>query len=185
MSQIGEQLSGVDAEQLHAAVNTVLAAHQESLTAGASESPASADDKLTDAAVYFHTLLELAYLVASADGFAAEERAALAQLIETATSAALDRTVLLAHFDDLDSGTEVLGRRERLARAAANIETKERHEGAVRFAALIAAADGHMDTTEVDVLVELGSHFGFERPEVEAIATDVVAEVASHLGGAQ
>ncbi len=185
MGQIGAELAGADSEALHAAVHKLLAGHQDALTAGAKESPHSADDQLTEAAVYFHTLLELAYLVASADGFAEQERAALAALIETATSAALDRTVLLAHFDDLDSGTEMLGRRERLARAAANIDGNGGREAALRFSALIATANGVMATKELDVLVEMGDHFGIDKGAVETIARDVVAELVEHMGGAQ
>lgn len=185
MGQIGAELANADPDKLQAAVNAALSAHGETLTRGAKESPSDADDRLTEAAVYFHSLLELGYLVASADGFADAERQALAQLIETATSAALNRTALLAHFDDLDSGTEVLGRSQRLARAAANIEDADKRQRALQFVALIATADGHLDGTELDALAELGEHFEVSREQVETIARDVVTQITRHLEGAQ
>lgn len=185
MGQIGAELANADPDKLHAAVKAVLGAHGEMLTRGAKESPATADDRLTDAAVYFHTVLELGYLVASTDGFAELERKALAELIETATNAALERTALLAHFDDLDSGTDVLGRSQRLARAAANIEDAHKRDSALRLVALIATADGHLDDTELDALAELGGHFEVSREQVEGVARDVVADITRHLEGAQ
>lgn len=182
MAQIGAELAGADPATLSAAVNAVMAAHHDSLARGARET-ASVEDRLTAAAVYFHTLLELGYLVASADGFAATERAALAQLIETATDAALDRTVLLAHFDDLDSGTDILGRRERLARAAANLDDTHARRDALSFAALVAIADGRMAHAELECLVEIGGHFELARAEVEAVVDAVVAQLTQRLEG--
>ena len=60
----------------------------EQLRAGAEATRGGADDQQVRT---FQSILELGYLVASADGFADEERRALAALLEQATGAAVNR----------------------------------------------------------------------------------------------
>ncbi len=195
-------LPDVEAEQLSAAVRSVLA-HQSAampdtavdpnaligrlpsaarLRAGAAE---SVKDEVADAAAaeYFQTLLELGYLAASADGLAAEEREALALLVEHATDAVVDREVLRLHFSDLDASTEMLGRRERLARMAANLETEPARQEAMGFATLVAIADGTLEKTEMEVLLELGRHFSMSAEQVQAVIDSVAANIKQELEG--
>jgi tellurite resistance protein len=135
------------------------------------------------AAEYFQSLLELGYLVASADGLAKEEREALAKLVEQATESVVEREALKRHFDDLDGGAEVLGRRERLARVAANFEDSAAREEAIGFAVLIAIADGKLADPEARVLLELGTHFSLTEGEVESVLDQVVASIKVALEG--
>jgi tellurite resistance protein len=128
-------------------------------------------------AEYFQSLLELGYLVASADGLAPEERAALAKLVEHATGSVVEHAALQRHFDDLDACSEALGRRERLGRVAANFEDLSAREEAISFAALIAIADGKLARPEAEVLIELGEHFSFSQMDVKAVLGQVVAGI--------
>lgn len=128
-------------------------------------------------AEYFQSLLELGYLVASADGLAPEERAALAKLVEHATGSVVEEEALQRHFHDLDACSEALGRRERLGRVAANFEDLSAREEAITFAALIAIADGKLARPEAQVLVELGEHFKFSETDVQAVLAQVVAGI--------
>jgi tellurite resistance protein len=148
----------------------------DSLRAGAVET-LKREGQDVRAAEYFQSLLELGYLVASADGLADEERAALAKLVEAATGSVVEQQMLRQHFNDLDGGAEVLGRRERLARVASNFEDFGSREEAISFAALIAIADGRLAEPETGVLLELGSHFSFTEGQVKAVLTQVVGSI--------
>ena len=146
------------------------------LRQGAEETLKEADQDVR-AAEYFQSLLELGYLVASADGLAAEERAALARLVEQATGSVVRQQQLRQHFDDLDGGAEVLGRHERLARVASNFEDIGSREEAISFAALIAIADGQLAEPETSMLLELGRHFAFSEGQVKAVLSQVVGSI--------
>ena len=129
----------------------------------------------------FQTTLELGYLVASADGFADAERASLSQLLESITGAAVDHATLTLHFLDLDEAVEALGRRERLARAAADIDGTEAAEEAVSLAALIAMSDGRISAKELEVLVELGAHVSLDEERVRTLVNEVAGRVEAQL----
>jgi len=135
------------------------------------------------AAEYFQSLLELGYLAASADGLADEERDALALLVEHATDSAVDREVLQLHFNDLDEGSEMLGRRERLARVAANLESNRAQQEGMSFAALVAIADGKLEEAEMAVLLELGQHFSLAAEQVHDVINAVAANIKQELEG--
>jgi tellurite resistance protein len=134
-----------------------------------------------DASAYFQSMLELGYLVASADGFAEQERHALAELLEAITGAAVDHDALELHFRDLDDTVEALGRRERLRRAAADFEDGVSRTEALGFAALVALADGELAEPEAQVLTEMGSHFGLSESEVAQTVDRVVTDLRSRL----
>src|SRR5262249_11811114 len=68
------------------------------LREGAKAAAAGSDDA---PARRFTALLELGYLVASADGLDPSERAALARLLEAVTGSAVDQPTLERHFEDL------------------------------------------------------------------------------------
>lgn len=105
----------------------------------------------------FFAVLELAYLAASADGLDDSERDVLSSILEQATGAKIDRASFDAHFEDLDQTVEALGRRERLARTAADFETGEAKVAAIKFAALVAMGDGKLHADELAVLTEVGA----------------------------
>lgn len=175
-------LPGAEPGRLAAAVHAVMAddGRGARLRAGAAQSMA---DEPTDAEIArrFQTLLEVGYLVASADGFADAERVALATLLEGVTGAAIDHRTLDQHFRDLDAAVAMLGRRERLGRLAAELEHARDREDAIVFAALIAMTDGRLDPAELDVLVELGEHVAIPAEQVRRLVVDAARRVEERL----
>ncbi len=131
---------------------------------------------------YFQSLLELGYLVASADGLADDERATLAALLEQATGAIVNRAELELHFQDLEEGCKMLGRRERLRRAAADFEDSIGRSEAIGFTALIAVADGVLAAPEIEALTELGACFELSEAQVDDIVQGVTRAVENALG---
>lgn len=132
-----------------------------------------------DAARRFQTMLELAYLVASADGFAPAERVSLAALLERMTGAAVDHAALELHFRDLDDAVAALGRRERLARAAA--ELGDDAGEAIGLVAIVALADGQLGAPELEALIELGRHVGIGADRIRSLAEAAVTRVGAQL----
>jgi tellurite resistance protein len=135
----------------------------------------------TGSATYFQSMLELAYLVASADGFADEERHALAELLSKLTGSAVATDVLELHLRDLDDACELLGRRERLRRAAEDFGDGPSRSEALGFAALVAIADGKLAEPEAGALSELGRFFDMSADEVAAVVDDVVGRLGVEL----
>jgi tellurite resistance protein len=129
----------------------------------------------------FLAALELAYLAASADGLDETERTALASVLERATASRIDRDTFTAHFMDLDAAVHMLGRRERLARTAADFPTDDSRTDAIRFATLIAMADGTLHDAERGVLHEAGEHFAWPAAKVDG----VIDEAVRRVGGAR
>ncbi|MBK6921925.1 MAG: hypothetical protein IPH07_31300 [Deltaproteobacteria bacterium] len=149
------------------------------LRAGAAASIAhGAEDA---AARRFQTVLELCFLVASADGFADAERVQLARLLESITEAAIDRGALELHFTELDAAVNALGRRERMARLAADIEGSAAVDEALAVATLVALADGELAGPEYAALVELGELLGFEATRVRSRIDEVVGGLVRRL----
>jgi tellurite resistance protein len=163
---------------LRSAVSRTLEQAPTNLGAGARAVKEASETK---AATYFVSLLEVGYLVASADGFAETERHALADLLEQATGKAVVHDELDLHFRDLEDACQMLGRRERLRRAAADFDDTRSHEEAVGFAALVSLGDGRLDSAEAAALSELGSHFGFDEARVNEIVSSVVSRVRAAL----
>jgi tellurite resistance protein len=156
-------VSSEDPEKLAAAIRTALTSQEElakQLREGAKNTVGG--DASGDVARRFQTILELGYLVASADGFADEERSSLAHLLENITASAVDHEALELHFRDLDEAVEQLGRRERIARLAAEISSGGDKELTVGAVATIALADGTLSAHEYTVLIELGDHLGLD-----------------------
>jgi tellurite resistance protein len=125
----------------------------------------------------FQAALELGYLAASADGLDDKERDALATTLEHVTGIGHDHDAFAAHFADLDAAVATLGRRERLARTAAEFETDDMRENAIRFAALVAMCDGTLREHELEVLNEAGSHFKWSAEKIHGLVTDAAARV--------
>ena len=132
----------------------------------------------------FLAVLELGYLAASVDGLDAVEREALATTLERVTGIGHDQAAFAAHFADLDAAVATLGRRERLARTAAELETEEARADAIRFAALVAMCDGTLHAPELEVLVEAGGHFQWSAEQVHGLVTEAAARVRGAHDGA-
>jgi tellurite resistance protein len=134
-----------------------------------------------DGSAYFQSILELGYLVASADGFANEERQALSLLLEGVMGSAVSHDVLELHFKDLDEACEMLGRRERLRRAAEDFAQGASRSEALGFAALVAMADGMLAQPEADALAELGTFLGFSPQQVADVVQGVSGALLARL----
>ncbi len=178
-------------ERLRDAIRDLMQQAPESLVPSASRLKQGAEavvvrEETGGSAAYFQSLLEIGYLVASADGFADEERSALADLLEAVMGASVSHEVLDLHFRDLEDGVEMLGRRERLRRAADDFEDGLSRSEALGFAALVAVADGKLAAPEAAALKELGSFLGLSDDEVVAAVERVTAAVAQQVqqGGA-
>lgn len=133
------------------------------------------------AARWFQSLVELAYLVASADGFSPAERASLAVLIERATMETVDHDLLEQQLLDLEAQADVMGRHQRIARAAAEVKDQPSVDDALAFAALVAMADGRMEPPEQEALFEIAGHLDIERAQVEALIGVLVEDVEGRL----
>jgi tellurite resistance protein len=133
------------------------------------------------ASIYFVSILEIAYLVASADGFADEERQALALLLERVTGHAVGHDAMDLHFRDLDDACAALGRTERLRRAAEDFDDGMSRSEALSFAALVAVADGKLADPESKALLQLGGWFGLSQPQVTQLVEAVVNRLRAEL----
>jgi hypothetical protein len=185
----GVDLSNVERGRLRMALQSIMEGAPGALTdqpptslglkAGASATLAEAND---DAAKRFQSMLEIGYLVASADGFADDERHALAELLSKVTGATVSIDQLDLHFRDLEEGCEMLGRRERLRRAAEDFDDGIGRWEALGFAALVALADGQLADPEVQTLSELGGHFGLAEDQIADAISTMVKRVEAELG---
>ena len=143
--------------------------------------PAAIETLVPKERARFMAALELGYLAASADGLDGKERDALATTLERVTGIGYDHAAFAEHFADLDAAVATLGRRERLARTAAEFDTDDARANAIRFAALVAMCDGTLRELELEVLEEAGSHFQWSAAQIE----DLVTEAAARIGGAR
>ena len=125
----------------------------------------------------FVAALELGYLAASADGLDATERHTIATTLERVTGIGYDHETFAAHFADLDDAVAALGRRERLARTAAEFESDDARASVLKFAALVAMADGVLHAEELGVLQEAGSHFKWDAERVRSLVTEAAGAV--------
>jgi len=127
----------------------------------------------------FISALELGYLAASADGLDEKERAQIAVTLEQVTGIGFDQDSFAEHFSDLDKACEMLGRAERLARTAADFMDDDSRGDAIRFAALVAMADGTLHEAEMTVLCEAGEHFDWTKEQVRALVEEAAARTGA------
>jgi tellurite resistance protein len=173
----------VDAERLLAALAAAVTGDEPRAVRLRTSASQCVVDEPSDvaAARWFQSLVELAYLVASADGFSPRERASLASLIERATGRTVDHELLERHLAALEEQTDVFGRHQRLARAAADVSDQPSVDDALAFAALVAMADGTMTAAEHEALLELAGHLHIEPVQVEALIGVLVEDVKGRL----
>ncbi|MCA9676543.1 MAG: hypothetical protein KC464_16035 [Myxococcales bacterium] len=149
------------------------------LRTGAAQAMAAVPEDL-DVARWFQAVVELGFLVASADGFADEERRGLARLLEKLTAEAVDHELLETNFRELERGVAAMGRGPRLARAAADVDASL-VDDTLGLVALIAMADGELGAPEGAALTELGSHLGYSADQVRAVIDRVAARLEGQL----
>jgi tellurite resistance protein len=175
-------LSHDDPEKLAEAIRSALVGQEElakQLREGAQQTVGG--DASAATARRFQTILELGYLVASADGFAEQERSSLAHLLENITASAVDHQALELHFRDLDQAVEQLGRRERLARVAAELSGPQEAQQTIGAVATIALADGTLSAPEYTVLIELGEHLGLNPDDLGKIVDSAAERIKQGL----
>jgi tellurite resistance protein len=138
----------------------------------------------TEAAQHLLTLLESAYLVAASDGLSAEELDALTVLVAQVAGSELDAETLRTTFHGFGTELEKQGRPARIAAiAGAAPDFVTRHE-LLLFAALIAAADGHVARKETRVLIELSEAFECSLSELDLVVKEVGASLVRALNEA-
>ena len=181
-------LTGHDPKKLHAAIQSVMKAAPDALKGALPSSTeltqgakAVGSEQDVAAATFFQSMLEIGYLVASVDGFADAERKALAELLSQIVGWAVSIDDLELYFKDLADACDMLGRRERLRRAAADFEDGIHKGEAVGFAALVAVADGTNAEADANCLRELGSHFGMNEDEVSRAVDAVIGRLNAEL----
>ncbi len=184
MAAMEVDFSQVDAAKLQSAIEATLTRASDNLPTSArlkQGAELTRDNPEDEVSKYFQAILEVSYLVASADGFADEERSALARLLESVTQSAVDHDTLELHFKDLDDACEMLGRRERLRRAAEDFGDETARQQALCFAALVAMADGKLAQAEASALSDLGHHLGCEPDQVSALTQQMAQTVRAAL----
>ena len=97
------------------------------------------------------------------------------------TGEAVDHEALEQHFRDLDAAVELLGRRERLVRSAADLEDPAVAEETISLVALIALADGVLSRAENAVLLQLGAHVDLSAGRIEALVLEAANSVKDGL----
>src|SRR5689334_21453166 len=178
------ELPSTDPAKLKAAIQAVLAGGEAQLPTAdwLRDSARTATTSPEEAASQrFQALLEVGYHAASADGLDAGERAALSALLESVTGQAVDAATLDLHFRDLDAAASMLGRRERLARVAAELGDHVARAEAIAFAALVAMADGRLAAPEMAVLVDLGASFSQSADQVRRLVDGVASSMEKAL----
>jgi len=182
-------LTGEDPKKLHAAIANVMRDAPEALKGSlpsskelAAGAKAAKEDSDVKASTFFQSMLEIGYLIASVDGFAESERHALAELLSQIVGWAVSIDDLELYFNDLSDACDMLGRRERLRRAAADFEDGIHRGEAIGFAALVAIADGKIAEPEANALKELGSFLEMSEDEVNNAVNAVIGRLKAELG---
>ncbi|MEZ4225589.1 MAG: TerB family tellurite resistance protein [Polyangiaceae bacterium] len=184
MASMQVDFSEYDGARLRAAIEQTLTRASEHLPTSAKlkqGAEVTLKDPEAETAKFFQAVLEVSYLVASADGFADEERSALAQLLEGVTQAAVDHDTLELHFRDLDDACAMLGRRERMRRAVEDFSDEAARHQALCFAAIVAMADGKLAEPEAAALGELGHHLGCSPDQVAALTQQMAQTIRAAL----
>lgn len=139
-------------------------------------------DEDSRAARYFSSILELSFLVASADGLDDGEREALARLVAHATGDAVTTDELSEQLADVARALDQEGRDARLEAVAGTFTDFVEREEALSFAALVALADGRLGDAEGAALLDLGRRFDSSEGEVQLVVAQVAASLRSALG---
>ncbi len=144
-----------------------------------SHPPASPGDE--EAGRYFNAIVETCYLVATADGFAEEERGAVQDLVGFATGDVFTGERAQGLFAAYGKLLEEQGLEARLDAIAESLDDFVAREEAMSFAALVAVADRELQDKEAVMLMALASRFEYSRGEVQAVVKHVAATLAKAI----
>jgi len=126
------------------------------------------------AAALFESIVEGAYLVATADGvFDDEERKAFERIVTTACGGVVSPKLVADLVSDLQDQLEEDGLERRIQRLAAGVARPEHAREVLRIAALIASVSDDVSAVERQVLVSIARAFQLDADAVEAAFGDV------------
>jgi len=126
------------------------------------------------AAALFESIVEGAYIVATADGvFDEEERRAFERIVTAACGGAVAQRHIADLIADLQDQLEEDGLETRLQRLGEGIARREHAQEVVRIAALIAQVSEDVSEIERSVLEKLATACKLEATEVDAALADV------------
>jgi len=134
-----------------------------------------------DAARYFSAIVEACFLAAVADGFADEERSAVANLIAYVSGKAVSGERAGLMLDGFQKLLDEQGLEKRLDAVAGQFDDFVAREEAMSFAALVSLADRVLADKEALTLMALGKRFDFSKGEVQAVIQQVAASLAQAL----
>ncbi len=126
------------------------------------------------AAVLFESIVEGAYLVATADGvFDEEERRAFERIVTAACGGAVAQGHIADLIADLADQLSEDGLETRLARLGQGLGRKEHAQEVLRIAALIAQVSEDVSEVERSVLEKLALACKLESSEIDVALADV------------
>ena len=126
------------------------------------------------AAALFESIVEGAYIVATADGvFDEEERRAFERIVTAACGGAVAQRHIADLISDLQDQLDEDGIETRLQRLGEGIARREHAQEVVRIAALIAQVSEDVSEIERSVLEKLAVSCKLETNEVDAALADV------------
>lgn len=126
------------------------------------------------AAMLFESIVEGAYLVATADGvFDEEERRAFERVVVAACGESVAHKLVADLIADLADLLEEDGLDQRLARLGDVLKRREHAAEVLRIAALIAQVSDDVSAVERAMLERLAEAFNLEKSEVDAALADV------------
>ncbi len=131
------------------------------------------------AAALFESIVEGAYLVATADGvFDEEERRTFERIVTAACGGMVPQKLVGDLVSDLSDQLEEDGLDRRIQRLAEGVSKKEQAVEVLRIAALIASVSEDVSAVERDVLTRLATAFGLEPSAVDTALEDVQKSLA-------
>lgn len=132
------------------------------------------------AAALFETIVEAAYLVASADGVVdEEERRTFERIVTAACGGAVPQHHIADLVADLEDQLSEDGLDRRIARLAEAVTRKEHAQEVLRIATLIAQVSDEVSDVERVVLEKLAVACKLDASEVDAALVDVKRELAA------
>jgi tellurite resistance protein len=134
------------------------------------------------AAQLFESIVEGAYLVATADGvFDEEERRTFERIVTAATGGTVAQRHVADLVADLHDQLAEDGLELRVTRLAEGVTKREHAKEVLRIAALIAQVSEDVSPVERQLLEKLCAAFKLEPTELDAALADVKAALAGNL----
>jgi tellurite resistance protein len=125
------------------------------------------------AAALFESIVEAAYLVATADGvFDDSERKAFRDVVLEACRGAVNPAQLEALLADLADQVQEDGMDKRIQMVARGVARPEQQREVLRIAALLAHVSGNVSEVERDVVLKLAGAFHLTHDDVDSVLVE-------------